>query len=135
MQHLEHFPRAHRGLPWTSWQAEVMSQHLEGCRGDKGTRCPSCQEHSLKPPPRTLLVTPHQRQHHAGGEVFICTFWLGEKHPPLPERNAGLRETPSHLAGTPNRPQGRSVRALWASEAAKTSLSCINREIKCLLSQ
>lgn len=132
-------PELTRGSPGHAGRQRRWASTLKVCQGDGRPQLPRTvlpwghhPGHLLWP----RMNPQHQRQHHTGEDVFLRSV---KKYPPLPERNAGFREAPPHLAGTPNRPQGSSLsEAVWASEAAKTSLCCINREIhilKCLLSQ
>lgn len=95
---------------WTSWQAAVMSPCLEagvprGREAPAAKSNPATQDASCDP------IRSHRTRGSAtsGGDVFLCPLWLSEKHPSLPERNAGFREAASHLAGTPNMPQWSSL--------------------------
>lgn len=77
-------------------------------RTGRGSR--SCRHGPpVGPPAGTPLAASHAPEAALHlGDVFLCPLWLSESLSPLPERKAGFRLAPSHLAGTLNMPQGSS---------------------------
>lgn len=111
---------------------------LPWSRCAKGTGGPSCQEQSCHPGrllwPHT--IPPHQRQRHIWGRCFPLPSLAQWKTPFTAREECRVQRSSLTLGRDPK--YASMVLPPRASEAAKTSLRCINREInvlKCLLSQ
>lgn len=111
----------------------MTSHHLKAdVHGDRET--PAAQ-HSLSfgPLPRIPLVASHApaavEATPPQGGVFLCSLWLSVSLSPLPEHDKVQTNTVT-LGGYPNYASRvlPKLRAVWASEAAKTLLHYINRE-------
>lgn len=127
--------------PWTSWLAEVMSTTLKQCA--KGQEAPAAKNSpSLRPPPRTPLVTLHDPAALEAaphwGRCFPLPPLAQCKTPFTAREECRVQRSTSHLAGTPDMPQGSSLsdtsgllRLLRHHCAAYKQINVL----KCLLSQ